>query len=145
MPISGPDAEETMNFKKLEIADYPALKPFFRKYPPHLSIYSPCRRSLPGATASSKRDMPPWRAISLIIAKQSEVMQEERHLLLPMSLSGDVLCPEKLRDIADKLGFRSYCCILAYIELHREALENLFRLGSRNTKTMSIWQRTLRN
>ena len=90
-----------MNFKKLEIADYPALKPFFANIPCRLSIYS-----LPSLIAWSNCVFEARYAVEgdlLVIANESDVRPEERHLILPLSLSGDVL-PEKLHDIATEPG-----------------------------------------
>ena len=95
-----------MNFKKLEIADYPALKHFFASIPYRLSTYS-----LSSLIAWSNCVFEARYAVEgdlLVIANESEVRPEERHLILPLSLSGNVL-PEKLRDIAVNLGFRVYC------------------------------------
>ena len=61
-----------------------------------------------------------------MIANESEIRPQERHLILPLSISGDA-CPEKLHDIAVSLGFRSYCCIPGdYVERYRQSLEPLF-------------------
>ncbi len=113
-----------MNFKKLEIADYPALKHFFANIPYRLSIYT-----LPSLIAWSNCVFEARYAVDgdlLVIANESEVRPEERHLILPLSLSGDVL-PEKLRDIAVKTGFSSYWCIPGdYVERYRQGLEPLF-------------------
>ena len=113
-----------MNFKKLEITDYPFLKRFFVDIPYRLSIYS-----LPSLIAWSNCVFEARYAVDgdlLVIANESEVRPEERHLILPLSLSGDVL-PEKLHDIAVSLGFRGYCCIPGdYVERYRQSLELLF-------------------
>lgn len=115
-----------MNFKKLEIADYPALKPFFANIPCRLSIYS-----LPSLIAWSNCVFEARYAVEgdlLVIANESDVRPEERHLILPLSLSGDVL-PEKLHDIAINLGFRGYCCIPEdYVERYRDRLDALFSM-----------------
>jgi hypothetical protein len=113
-----------MNFKKLEIADYPALKHFFASISFRLSTYS-----LSSLIAWSNCVFEARYAVEgdlLVIANESEVRPEERHLILPLSLSGDVL-PEKLRDIAVNLGFRGYWCIPGdYVERYRQGLEPLF-------------------
>ncbi|HET6488432.1 MAG TPA: phosphatidylglycerol lysyltransferase domain-containing protein [Syntrophales bacterium] len=113
-----------MNFKKLEIADYPALKHFFSNIPYRLSIYS-----LPSLIAWSNCVFEARYAVDgelLIISNESEMRPEERHLILPLSLSGDVL-PEKLLDLAVRLGFQSYWYIPGdYVERHRQGLEPLF-------------------
>jgi uncharacterized protein len=113
-----------MNFKKLEIADYPALKHFFAGIPYRLSIYS-----LPSLIAWSNCVFEARYAVDgdlLMIANESEVRPEERHLILPLSLHGDVL-PETLHGIAVRLGYRAYCCIPGdYVERYRQGLESLF-------------------
>jgi hypothetical protein len=113
-----------MNFKKLEIADYPALKHFFASIPYRLSTYS-----LPSLIAWSNCVFEARYAVEgdlLVIANESDVRPEDRHLILPLSLSGNVL-PEKLRDIAVNLGFRGYWCIPGdYVERYRQGLEPLF-------------------
>ncbi len=113
-----------MNFKKLEITDYPFLKRFFVDIPYRLSIYS-----LPSLIAWSNCVFEARYAVDgdlLVIANESEVRPQERHLILPLSIPGDVL-PEKLHDIAVSLGFRSYCCIPGdYVERYRQRLEHHF-------------------
>jgi hypothetical protein len=113
-----------MNFKKLEIADYPALKHFFTNIPCRLSVYS-----LPSLIAWSNCVFEARYAVAgdrLIIANESEVRPQDRHLILPLSLSGDVL-PETLRDIAVSLDFRRYWFVPGdYVERHRQNLESLF-------------------
>ncbi len=115
-----------MNLKKLEIADYQALKPFFAKFPYRLSIYS-----LPSLIAWSNCVFEARFAVDgerLVIANESELRPEDRHLILPLSLSGDV-SPETLRDLAVELGFSGYWCIPGdYVERHRGAIEGLFSL-----------------
>lgn len=113
-----------MNTKKLEIADYPALKHFFVNIPYRLSVYS-----LPSLIAWSNCVFEARYAVDsdlLVIANESELRPEDRHLILPLSLSGDVL-PERLRDIAVNMDFRSYWFIPGeYIERHRQSLESFF-------------------
>lgn len=113
-----------MNFKKLEIADYPALKRFFAQIPYRLSVYS-----LPSLIAWSNCVFEARYAVEgdrLIIANESQVRPEERHLILPLSLSGDVP-PDALRDIAAGQGFLRYGFIPGdYVERHRDRLDALF-------------------
>lgn len=115
-----------MNTKRLEVSDYPALKRFFAHIPYRLSIYS-----LPSLIAWSNCVFEAQYAVEadlLVIANDSEVRSEDRHLILPLSLSGEV-SPGTLRDIAVRTGFRRYWCIPGeYIERHRQALEPLFVL-----------------
>ena len=115
-----------MNLKKLEIADYPALKPYFSNIPYRLSIYS-----LPSLIAWSNCVFEARYAVHdglLVIANESDLRPEDRHLILPLSLAGDVT-PETLRDLAVRLGFSGYWCIPGnYIERHRQAIETQFSL-----------------
>jgi len=115
-----------MNTKKLEIADYPALKRFFSNTPYRLSIYS-----LPSLIAWSNCVFEARYAVDgnlLVIANESDVRPEDRHLILPLSLSDEVL-PETLHDIAVNIGFRSYWCVPGeYVEGHRQGLESFFAL-----------------
>jgi hypothetical protein len=115
-----------MILKKLEIADYPALKPYFENFPYRLSIYS-----LPSLIAWSNCVFEARFAVDgdcLVIANESELRPQDRHLILPLSPSGDVL-PETLRDLAARLGFPGYWCIPGdYVERYRGALEGLFSL-----------------
>jgi hypothetical protein len=113
-----------MNFKKLEIADYSALKHFFANIPYRLSVYS-----LPSLIAWSNCVFEARYAVEgdrLIIANESEVRPEERHLILPLSLSGDVQ-PDALRSIAAGQGFRHYWYVPGdYVERYRDRLDALF-------------------
>ena len=115
-----------MNFKKLEIADYPALKHFFANIPYRLSIYS-----LPSLIAWSNCVFEARYAVEgdrLVIANESEVRPQDRHLILPLSLSGDVP-PDSLRDIADGQGFRCYWYVPGdYVERYRDRLDALFSM-----------------
>jgi hypothetical protein len=115
-----------MNFKKLEIADYAALKHFFANIPYRLSVYS-----LPSLIAWSNCVFEARFAVEgdrLIIANESEVRPEDRHLILPISLSGDVP-PDSLRDIADGQGFRCYWYVPGdYVERYRDRLDALFSM-----------------
>jgi hypothetical protein len=115
-----------MNFKKLEIADYPALKHFFANIPCRLSVYS-----LPSLIAWSNCVFEARYAVAgdrLIIANESEVRPQDRHLILPLSLSGDVP-PDSLRDIADGQGFRCYWYVPGdYVERYRDRLDALFSM-----------------
>ena len=115
-----------MNTKRLEVSDYPALKRFFAHIPYRLSIYS-----LPSLIAWSNCVFEAHYAVEadlLVIANDSGVRPEERHLILHLSLCGEV-SPGTLRDIAVRTGFRRYWCIPGeYIERHRQALEPLFVL-----------------
>ena len=115
-----------MNLKKLEIADYPALKPYFASFPYRLSIYS-----LPSLIAWSNCVFEARFAVDgdcLVIANESELRPEDRHLILPLSRSGDIPA-ETLRDLAIRLGFRLYWCLPGdYVERHRRDLEPLFSL-----------------
>jgi uncharacterized protein len=115
-----------MNFKKLEIADYPALKRFFANIPYRLSVYS-----LPSLIAWSNCVFEARYAVEgdrLIIANESEVRPEDRHLILPLSLSGDVP-PDALRDIADGQGIRCYWYVPGdYVERYRDGLDALFSM-----------------
>jgi hypothetical protein len=121
------DAEnEPMNFKKLEVADYKALKSFFADIPYRLSVYS-----LPSLIAWSNCVFEARYAVEgdlLAIANESEVRPDDRHLILPLSLRGDVL-PERLRSIAVESGYPRYWCVAGdYVERHRQGLEEIFRL-----------------
>lgn len=115
-----------MNFKKLEVADYGTLKRFFESVPYRLSIYS-----LPSLIAWSNCVFQARYAVDdglLVIANESEIRPEDRHLILPLSLSGDVL-PDSLRDTAAKLGFARYWCVSGdYVDRHRQGLEAMFFL-----------------
>jgi hypothetical protein len=115
-----------MNFKKLEITDYPFLKRFFVDIPYRLSIYS-----LPSLIAWSNCVFEARYAVAgdrLIIANESEVRPQDRHLILPLSLSGDVP-PDSLRDIADGQGFRCYWYVPGdYVERYRDRLDALFSM-----------------
>jgi hypothetical protein len=115
-----------MNFKKLEIADYPALKYFFANIPYRLSVYS-----LPSLIAWSNCVFQARYAVDgdrLVIANESEVRPEDRHLILPLSPSGDV-SPDVLRDIADGQGFRRYWYVPGdYVERFRDRLDALFSM-----------------
>jgi len=113
-----------MNFKKLEIADYQALKRFFAHIPCRLSVYS-----LPSLIAWSNCVFEARYAVEgdrLIVANESDVRPEDRHLILPLSLSGDVP-PDVLRDIAAGQGFQRYWFVPEdYVERHRVRLDALF-------------------
>lgn len=115
-----------MNFKKLDIADYPALKRFFANIPCRLSVYS-----LPSLIAWSNCVFEARFAVEgdrLIIANESEVRPEDRHLILPLSLSGDVQ-PDALRDIAVGQGFHRYWYVPGdYVERYRDRLDALFSM-----------------
>jgi len=115
-----------MIFKKLEIADYPALKHFFADISCRLSVYS-----LPSLIAWSNCVFEARYAVDgdrLVIANESEVRPEERHLILPLSLSGDV-SPDVLRDIAAGQGFRRYWYVPGdYVERFRDRLDALFSM-----------------
>jgi hypothetical protein len=115
-----------MNFKKLEIADYRLLKPYFASIPYRLSVYS-----LPSIIAWSNCVFEARFAVAgdrLVIANESELRPEDRHLILPLSLEGDV-SPGGLRSIAVESGFSSYWCVSGdYVERHRQALESMFLL-----------------
>ncbi len=115
-----------MNFKKLEIADYRFLKPYFASIPYRLSVYS-----LPSIIAWSNCVFEARFAVTgdrLVIANESELRPDDRHLILPLSLAGDV-SPGSLRSIAAESGFSSYWCVSGdYVERHRQALESMFLL-----------------
>ena len=115
-----------MNLKKLEIADYPALKHFFANIPYRLSVYS-----LPSLIAWSNCVFEARYAVEgdrLIIANESELRPEDRHLILPISLFGGTL-PEALPDIAAGLGFCCYWSVPGdYIERYRDRLDALFTM-----------------
>jgi len=115
-----------MNFKKLEIADYRLLKPYFAHIPYRLSVYS-----LPSIIAWSNCVFEARYAVAgglLVIANESEVRPDDRHLILPLSLEGDV-SPASLRSIAVESGFPRYGCVSGdYVERHRSALESMFDL-----------------
>lgn len=115
-----------MNFKKLEVADYPALKQYFANVPYGLSVYS-----LPSLIAWGNCVFDAWYTVAddlLVIANESEVRPEDRHLILPVPLSGDV-SPDSLRDIAVNIGFGCYWFVSGdYVERHRQRLASLFLL-----------------
>lgn len=115
-----------MNFKKLEIADYRLLKPYFANIPYRLSVYS-----LPSLVAWSNCVFEAKYAVAgdlLVIANESELRPDDRHLILPVSLKGAVL-PETLRSIAVESGFPRYWCVSGdYVERHRQDLEAMFLL-----------------
>lgn len=115
-----------MKFKKLEVADYGLLKPYFARIPYRLSVYS-----LPSIIAWSNCVFEAGYAVTgglLVIANESEQRPDDRHLILPLSLEGDVP-PSSLRAIAVESGFPRYGCVSGdYVERHREALESMFDL-----------------
>ncbi len=115
-----------MNFKKLEIADYAILKHFFKSVPYRLSVYS-----LPSLIAWSNCVFDARYAVDddlLVIANESDLRPEDRHLILPLSPAGDIP-PGTLRDIAVKCGHRCYWYTSGdYVDRHREGLESLFLL-----------------
>jgi len=113
-----------MNFKKLEVADYAALKPYFDPIPYRLSIYS-----LPSLIAWGDCVFETRYAVEgdlLVIANESQLRPDDRHLILPVSPGGDP-SPERLRAIALESGHRRYWCACGdYVERHRQGLEPLF-------------------
>lgn len=115
-----------MNFRKLEVADYGTLKPFFADIPYRLSVYS-----LPSLIAWSNCVFETRYAVEgdlLVIANESELRPGDRHLILPLSLRGDVE-PEHLRSIAVESGFPQYWCVSGdYVERRRQGLDEVFHL-----------------
>lgn len=115
-----------MNFNKLEIADYGSLKPYFANIPYRLSVYS-----LSSIIAWSNCVFEAGYSVTgglLVIANESELRPDDRHLILPLPLDGDV-SPESLRAIAVQSGFPRYWCVAGdYVERHRQALESMFIL-----------------
>lgn len=94
-----------MKLTPLKPTDYPELKPFFRDQRHRLCAYS-----LVSVLTWSTQEYQPHGTIwedSLIIGAEFRTHRENRHLLLPISPTHEH-GPEKLREIAEKLGFTSY-------------------------------------
>lgn len=94
-----------MTLKPITPADYPRLKPFFRR-----QQYRLCEYSLPLVIVWHNAEYQPYGAIegeSLIIGAEFSVQKENRHLILPVSPSKEH-APEDLKDLAEKFGFESF-------------------------------------
>jgi len=115
-----------MNFKKLGVADYPALRPYFDPMPYRLSVYS-----LPSLIAWGNCVFETHYAAEgglLVIANESRLRPDDRHLILPVSPGADP-SPEQLRSLARESGFHQYWCACGdYVERHRQGLGPLFQL-----------------
>ncbi len=94
-----------MKFKPIVPADFPKLKKFFQR-----QQYRLCAYSLPSIIAWNSEEFQPYAAIdgkSLIVSGEFATRIENRHLMLPISLSKDYP-PPQLHDLAVKLEFDKY-------------------------------------
>ena len=94
-----------MNFKPLEIADYPILKPYFADSTCNLSIYSPA--SLIAWSGCVSQTSYAVEDGTLLIADEPLKRPEDRHLILPVGRSHFPV-PAELIDIAKRCGYGSY-------------------------------------
>ncbi|MDD5711632.1 MAG: phosphatidylglycerol lysyltransferase domain-containing protein [Smithellaceae bacterium] len=94
-----------MNFKPIEVGDYPLLKPYFAEQSYDLSVYS-----LMSIIVWSSRLFTASYIIedgSVIISSDSVREPEDRHLILPVG-AGAARNPEELRELARRMGFQAY-------------------------------------
>lgn len=117
-----------MNRKLISPSDYPALKPFFKKQPYNLSVYS-----LSSIIAWNTGPIKSYYRVDenrLIIASESSVNAGERYLILPISERG-FLTPEELHDIAVDHGYRKYRFVSGnYLEAYeRKKIELWFEIA----------------
>ena len=94
-----------MKFKPIVPSDFPKLKKFFQR-----QRYRLCAYSLPSIIAWNSEEFQPYAAVdgkSLIVSGEFATRIENRHLMLPVSLSKDYP-PLQLHDLAVKLKFDKY-------------------------------------
>ncbi len=94
-----------MKFKPIVPSDFPKLKKFFQQ-----QRYRLCAYSLSSIIAWNSEEFQPYAAVdgkTLIVSSEFATHMENRHLILPVSLSKDYP-PLQLHDLAVKLKFDKY-------------------------------------
>jgi len=117
-----------MNLKPITPADYFELKPYFSNQRHRLCAYS-----LVSILTWSNKEYQPYGVIaddSVILSTEFNTKKENRHMLLPVSLSKQYN-PEQLHALATQMGYSSFWCIPEdYIKKYgRNQIESLFELS----------------
>lgn len=97
-----------MQFKPVTVDDYSSLKKYFEKQSFQLSTYS-----LFSIIVWSSQHVRTFFAVendTLVILNELDNQPEERHLILPLSLT-EVITPDFLYNLAKKAGIRKYCFV----------------------------------
>lgn len=116
-----------MKMKEITYSDYSSLKKYFKNQRYMLCVYS-----LPSIIAWSNEYYIPYGITendTLIIGAEFTKQKEKRHLILPVSPSGEY-SPKELRRLAEKYGFDNYWFVPGkYIDIYgKKEVESYFRI-----------------